>query len=67
LCLILDKIRCKCSKCECREEFEIMDHEQLLNAIQHGRLNPKQIEFAKKRIGNMVCERCFAGKHSTPT
>ncbi|MGI0063807.1 MAG: hypothetical protein ACREAL_02905 [Nitrosopumilaceae archaeon] len=40
-----------------------MDKEQLLNAIHHGRLNPKQIEFAKKRIGNMVCELCFAGKH----
>ncbi|MGI0077651.1 MAG: hypothetical protein ACREAU_09670 [Nitrosopumilaceae archaeon] len=38
-----------------------MDKEQLLNAIQHGRLNPKQIEFAKKRIG-IVCERCFARK-----
>ncbi|MEX2313122.1 MAG: hypothetical protein WD650_03915 [Nitrosopumilaceae archaeon] len=47
----MDKIRCKCSKCECQEEFEIMDKEQLLNAIHHGRLNPKQIEFAKKRIG----------------
>jgi len=57
----------KCSKCECQEEFEIIDQEQLLNAIQHGRLNPKQIEFAKKRIGNMVCERCFAGKHWTST
>ena len=36
---------------------------KLLNAIQHGRLNPKQIEFAKKRIGAMVCAQCFAGKH----
>ena len=67
MCLILGKIRCKCSKCECQEEFEIIDQEQLLNAIQHGRLNPKQIEFAKKRIGNMICERCFAGKHWTST
>lgn len=49
----MDKIRCKCSKCECQEEFEVIEQEQLLNAIQHGRLNPKQIEFAKKRIGNM--------------
>lgn len=59
----MGKIRCKCSKCECKEEFEVIAHEHLLNAIQHGRLNPKQIEFAKKRIGDMVCAQCFAGKH----
>ena len=29
----------------------------------HGRLNPKQIEFAKKRLGSSICEQCFVGKH----
>jgi len=61
--VILDIISCQCSECDCHKEFESIDKEDLLNVIQHGRLNPKQIEFAKKRIGSMMCERCFEGKH----
>ncbi len=56
-------LQCQCKKCDCHQEFESIDKEELLNVIQHGRLNPKQIEFAKKRIGSMICERCFVGKH----
>jgi hypothetical protein len=61
--VILDKIRCKCIECDCHIEFESINREELLNVIQHGRLNPKQIEFAKKRIGSMICESCFVRKH----
>jgi len=61
--VILDLLRCKCSECDCHKEFDSINGEELLNVIQHGRLNPKQIEFAKKRIGSMICERCFVGKH----
>ena len=56
-------LRCQCTECDCHKEFESIDKEELLNAIQHGRLNPKQIEFAKKRLGSSICEQCFVGKH----
>jgi hypothetical protein len=56
-------MRCQCSECDCQEEFEPLDKEELLNVIQHGRLNPNQIEFAKKRISSSICEQCFNGKH----
>ncbi len=66
LCNKIEKMRCKCPDCDCKEDFEPLDGEHLLNVIQHGRLNPKQIEFAKKRIGNMICENCSVGKHWKP-
>jgi len=50
--------------CDCHKEFESISKEELLNVIQHGRLNHKQIEFAKKRLGSSICEQCFVGKHS---
>ena len=46
--MILDIIRCQCTECDCHKEFESIDKEELLNVIQQGRLNSKQIEFAKK-------------------
>jgi len=55
--------RCQCTQCKCYKEFESIDEEELLNVIQHGRLNSKQIEFAKKRLGSSICEQCFVGKH----
>ena len=61
--MVLDIISCQCKKCDCHIEFESVDKEELLNVIQHGRLNPQQIKFAKKRIGSKICERCFVGKH----
>jgi len=61
--VILDILGCKCTDCDCHKEFESIDKEELLNIIQHGRLNPKQIEFAKKRLGSSICEHCFTGKH----
>ncbi len=60
---MLDTIPCQCEKCDCHIEFESINQEELLNVIQHGRLNPKQIEFAKKRLGSKICDRCFVGKH----
>ncbi len=62
--MILDLLRCQCTQCDCHKEFESIDSEELLNVIQHGRLNSKQIEFAKKRLGSSICELCFVGKHS---
>ena len=56
-------MKCQCHECDCHEEFEPLDSEQFLNVIQHGRLNKKQIEFAKKRLDTKICEKCFVGKH----
>jgi hypothetical protein len=59
----MTKIKCQCHDCKCQIEFDLINKEELLNVIQHGRLNEKQIEFAKKRIGSKICEECFVGKH----
>ena len=56
-------MKCQCKNCNCKEEFEPIDSEELLNVIQHGRLNQKQIDFAKKRIGSKLCEKCFGKNH----
>jgi len=61
--VILDILGCQCTECDCDKEFESIDGEELLNVIQHGRLNPKQIEFAKKRLGSSIYEQCFVGDH----
>ncbi len=61
--MILDILKCQCIVCDCHKEFESISKEDLLNVIQHGRLNPKQIEFANKRLGSSICEQCFVGKH----
>ncbi|AJZ75424.1 hypothetical protein SU86_002390 [Candidatus Nitrosotenuis cloacae] len=58
-------MKCQCEKCHCSEEFEPIDKENLLNTIQHGRLDKKQIEFAMKRLDNVLCEKCFLNKHQT--
>ena len=57
------KIDCQCIKCDCKENFEIIDGEELLNLIQHGRLSDKQIAFLKTRIDSKICKQCFMGKH----
>ncbi|MBM3904431.1 MAG: hypothetical protein FJ357_04800 [Thaumarchaeota archaeon] len=57
-------MKCQCS-CNCSAEFEPIDREKLLNTIQHGRLDKKQIEFAMKRLDSIICETCFVGKHRT--
>jgi len=54
---------CQCEKCNCKQVFEEINHEELLNVIQHGRLIQKQIDWAKKRIDSKICERCFSGNH----
>jgi len=59
------KISCECSKCNCQEKFETIETEELLNLIQHGRLNQEQIAFLKTRIGNRTCKQCFIEKHYT--
>ena len=64
--MILEIIRCQCLECDCHKEFESVNKEDLLNVIQHGRLIPKQIEFAKKRLGSSICEQYFVGKHLKP-
>ena len=61
--MILEVITCRCTECDCHREFESINQEDLLNVIQHGRLNSKQVAFAKKRLGISICEQCFTGNH----
>ncbi|MCV0430514.1 hypothetical protein [Nitrosopumilus sp.] len=58
------KIDCQCSKCDCKTNFEIIDGEELLNLIQHGRLDGEKIDFLRTRVGSKICKHCFVGKHS---
>ncbi len=62
--ILAEKIQCQCPKCDCQEEFEPIETESLLNAIQHGRLNQGQIDFLKSRVGSNTCKRCFCGQHN---
>ena len=57
------KITCKCSDCNCQKEFEIIEIEELLNLIQHGRLNQKQIEFLKTQMKSKLCKECSTRNH----
>ena len=58
------KIDCECSECTCQERFETIETEELLNLIQHGRLNQEQILFLKNRVGSRICKQCFLGEHN---
>ena len=57
------KITCNCTKCHCGEIFEIIETEELINLIQHGRLEQEKIEFLRNRVGSRLCKYCFTGKH----
>ncbi len=57
------KINCECIECNCQEIFEIIETEELINLIQHGRLNSEQISFLKTRVGSKICKQCFVKKH----
>ena len=54
---------CHCSACACQQEFELVETEELLNLIQHGRLTEEQITFLKSRVGSNLCKQCFIGNH----
>ena len=56
-------INCMCLKCNCTEEFERIETEELFNLIQHGRLTQEQIMFLKSRIGSKLCKQCFIENH----
>ena len=56
-------VNCKCTECLCKQEFEIVEAEELLNLIQHGRLTQEQITFLKSRVGSDLCKHCFIGTH----
>ena len=56
-------INCECTKCGCDEKFETVEAEELLNLIQHGRLNQEQIMFLRTRIGSKLCKQCFIDEH----
>ena len=62
--LMGERIRCKCGLCNCQKEFEIIETEELINLIQHGRLNQEQINFLKRRVDCRTCKQCFIGNHS---
>jgi len=55
---------CQCTECNCKVNFEIIDGEELLNLIQHGRLDDEKIEFLKTKVGSKLCKHCFVGEHS---
>lgn len=57
------KINCQCTNCHCQEKFETIETEELLNLIQHGRLDSDQISFLKTRVGSKLCKQCFIDKH----
>jgi hypothetical protein len=50
-------------KCNCNKKFETVETGELLNLIQHGRLNQEQIMFLKSRIGSKLCKSCFIDEH----
>ena len=58
-----EKIVCNCTECKCRKIFETIETEELINLIQHGRLESDKFEFLKKRVGSKLCKFCFTGKH----
>ncbi len=57
------KINCECTQCNCKKIFEIIETEELINLIQHGRLNSDQISFLKTRVGSKICKQCFIANH----
>ena len=58
------KIKCSCTKCSCKNEFEIIEKEMLLNALNHGWIkNQKQIEYLKNQNSKKICEKCFFEEH----
>ena len=57
------KIDCQCPNCPCKQNFELVETEELLNLIQHGRLTQEQIAFLKSRVGSKLCKQCFVGNH----
>ena len=56
-------INCECEKCNCSRKFEVINGEELLNLIQHGRLTPEQSTFLKSRVGSKLCKFCFIDEH----
>lgn len=57
------KIDCECTECSCKVNFEMINGEELLNLIQHGRLDDEKIAVLKTRVGSKVCKHCFVGQH----
>jgi len=60
-----EKTDCQCTACNCKENFKIIESDDLLNLVQHGRLTDEQIKFIKTRLGSRICKNCFSGKHSS--
>jgi len=58
-------INCDYIKCDCGDEFETIETEELLNLVQHGRLSQEQTLFLKSRIGSKLCKQCFLDNHKT--
>ncbi len=54
---------CQCTNCSCKQNFELVETEELLNLIQHGRLTQEQIAFLNSRVGSKLCKQCFVGNH----
>ena len=59
-----EKIKCKCQKCDCHEEFDVVEKETLLNAVNHGWItNQEQIKFLKDQAEIQICKNCYFGRH----
>jgi len=59
-----EKIKCHCQECNCQEEFEVVEKETLLNAVNHGWIkNQEQIKFLKDQVDILICKNCYFGKH----
>lgn len=56
-------INCECDKCDCHKEFESIDGEELLNLIQHGRLDSQKATYLKSKVGSKLCKSCFIDQH----
>jgi hypothetical protein len=41
----------------------MINGEELLNLIQHGRLDDEKIAVLKTRVESKLCKHCFAGQH----
>jgi len=58
------KIECHCKECDCQEEFEVVEKETLLNAVNHGWItDQKQIKFLMAQPDKLICKNCHFGKH----
>lgn len=60
---VLSAVECQCEECNCREKFERIDRELLLNLITHGRVDEKRARYLTNRAESNLCRKCYSGDH----